>query len=206
MLFRSVHVRTELLASAGAIEAMVESGVDVVSVELHAACAHTYRDTMGFDRYEDALANVRRLLDLRRAPGGLDADLFGLPFVVPRMQRRAATVADLAAFWQEWGRLGTALLEAPPTAFVGDEVQAAPDRLVDASNPLRSQRRELWRRMKVLSDGLVPAAECDLHGSTAVASLERMGVVDAWREVVSRRRDVRRESGEGAVELRTRTP
>jgi Protein of unknown function DUF115 len=203
---RAVHVRTELLASAGAIEAMVEAGVDVVSVELHAACAHTYRDTMGFDRYDDALANVRRLLDLRRAPAGTDPDLFGLPFVVPRMQRRAATVADLSAFWQEWGRLGTAVLEAPPTAFVGDEVQDAHDRLADASNPLRSQRRELWRRMKVLSDGLVPAAECDLLGSTAVASLERMGIVDAWREVVARRRDIRRERGEGAVELRTRTP
>jgi hypothetical protein len=203
---RAVHVRTELLAPAGAIEAMVEAGVDAVSVELHAACAHTYRDTMGFDRYEDALDNVRRLLELRRAAGGADVDLFGLPFVVPRMQRRASTVADLAAFWQDWGRLGTAVMEAPPTAYVGDEVQLATDRLADASNPLRSQRRELWRRMKVLSDGLVPAAECDLHGITAVASVQRLGVVESWRETVSRRRDVRRERGEDAVELRTRTP
>jgi hypothetical protein len=161
---------------------------------------------MGFDRYEDALANVRRLLELRRAAGGADVDLFGLPFVVPRMQRRASTVADLAAFWQEWGRLGTAVMEAPPTAYMGDEVQLATDRLADASNPLRSQRRELWRRMKVLSDGLVPAAECDLHGITAVASVQRLGVVESWRETVSRRRDVRRERGEDAVELRTRTP
>jgi hypothetical protein len=203
---RAVHVRTELLAPAGAVEAMVEAGVDAVSVELHAACAHTYRETMGFDRYDEAVANVRRLLDLRRAEGGADPDLFGRPFVVPRMQRRAATVADLSAFWQEWGRLGTAILESPPTAFLGEDMQQAPDRLADGSNPLRSQRRELWRRMKIHSDGNVPVAECDLLGSTAVARVDRLGVVGAWRETVTRRRDVRRELGEGAFELRTRVP
>jgi CTP:molybdopterin cytidylyltransferase MocA len=203
---RAVHVRTELLAPAGHIERLVESGVDVVSVELHAACAHTYRETMGFDRYDEAVSNVRRLLDLRRAAGGADVDLYGLPFVVPRMQRRAATVADLAAFWQEWGHLGTPVLESPPRTYLGDDEVSQPDRLPDASNPLRSQRRELWRRMKILSDGRVPAAECDLGGTTAVANVERTGVLAAWREAVSRRRDVRREEGEGAVELRTRTP
>ena len=60
--------------------------------------------------------------------------------------------------------------------------------------------------MKVFSDGSVPAAECDLSGSTAVASLQRTGVVAAWREVVQRRRDARREDGVGAPELRTRNP
>jgi hypothetical protein len=203
---RAVHVRTELLAGAAELEALVAAGVDVVSVELHAACAHTYRQMMGFDRYDEALGNVRRLLDLRRAPEGMDRDLFGLPFVVPRMQRRGATVADLAPFWQEWGHLGTAVLESPPDAFLGDELGARPDRLVDCSNPLRSQRRELWRRMKVFSDGSVPVAECDLGAVTSVASLERVGVLDAWREVVSRRRDIRRDEGTGAIELRTRSP
>ncbi len=205
---RAVHVRTELLAGAADIERLAEAGVDVVSVELHAACAHTYREMMGFDRYDEAVTNVRRLLDLRHAPAGADRELFGLPFVVPRMQRRSATVADLAAFWQEWGHLGTATLEHPPGSFLGDDGggDAHPDRLADGSNPLRSQRRELWRRMKVLSDGTVPAAECDLSGSTAVASLQRTGLVSAWREVVQRRRDARREDGVSAPELRTRNP
>ena len=80
------------------------------------------------------------------------------------------------------------------------------DRLADAANPPRAQRRELWRRMKVLADGSVPVAECDLLGVTSVGSLQRMPVVDAWREVVARRRQLRREQGVGAPELRTRTP
>ena len=60
--------------------------------------------------------------------------------------------------------------------------------------------------MKVFSDGSVPVAECDLAAVTSVASLERVGVLDAWREVVSRRRDIRRDEGTGALELRTRSP
>jgi hypothetical protein len=203
---RAVHVRTELLAPTGAVEAMLEAGVDVVSVELHAACAQTYRATMGFDRYEDCLSNVRRLVGMRRAPEGCDVDFFGLPFVVPCMQRRAETVADLAAFAQEWGHLGTAVLESPTFALVDDEVVTRPDRLADAGTPLRTQRRELWRRMTIRSDGSVPIAECDLVGSTSVASLQRTGLVDAWREVVARRRQIRREQGVGAPELRTRNP
>jgi hypothetical protein len=39
-----------------------------------------------------------------------------------------------------------------------------------------------------------------------VATVGRLGVVGAWRETVARRRDVRREQGEGALELRTRAP
>jgi hypothetical protein len=49
-------------------------------------------------------------------------------------------------------------------------------------------------------------AECDLGAVSSVASLERVGVLDAWREVVTRRRDIRREEGAGAIELRTRSP
>lgn len=203
---RAVHVRTELLAPAGSVEAMLEAGVDVVSVELHAASVQTYRATMGFDRYDDCVANVRRMIGMRRAAPGCDPDFFGLPFVVPRMQRRAETVADLAAFAQEWGQLGTSVLESPTFALVDGEVATRKDRLADAGTPLRTQRRELWRRMKVFSDGSVPVAECDLVGSTAVASLQRTGLVEAWREVVARRRQIRREQGAEAPELRTRTP
>jgi hypothetical protein len=203
---RAIHVRTELLAPTGAIEAMLQAGVDVVSVEVHAACRETYRATMGVDRFEDCMANIRRVLQLRSAPAGCDADLFGLPFVVPRMQRRSDTVADLAAFAAEWASLGTSVLESPTFAIVDGQVVTQRDRLSDASTPPRTQRRELWRRLKVLSDGGVPAAECDILGQTVVASLLQTPLLEAWRDVVARRRQIRREQGGQAMELRTRTP
>jgi len=203
---RAVHVRTELLSPSHAIDALLEAGVDVLSVELHAACRETYRVTMGVDRFEDCMANVRRVLQMRRVPEGCDPDLFGLPLVVPRMQRRSDTVADLAAFSSEWAALGTAVLEHPTLAMVDGELVTHRDRLADASTPPRTQRRELWRRMKVMSNGAVPVAECDILGQTAVASLATVPLLEAWRDVVARRRAIRREQGPDALALRTRTP
>lgn len=203
---RAIHVRTELLAPTGAIEAMLHAGVDVVSVEVHAACRETYRTTMGVDRFEDCMANIRRVLQLRSTPSGCDPDLFGLPFVVPRMQRRSDTVADLAAFAAEWSSLGTAVLEGPTLAIVDGEVATHADRLADATTPARTQRRELWRRLEVFSDGGVPTAECDILGQTAVATLDRTPLLEAWRDLVARRRQIRREQGGRAIELRTSTP
>jgi hypothetical protein len=203
---RAIHVRTELLAPAHAIEALLEAGVDVLSVDIHAASRETYRVTMGVDRYEDCMANVRRVIQMRRAPEGADPDLFGLPFVVPRMQRRADTVADVAAFAAEWSVLGTALLEPPMLAVVDGEPVTRRDRLADASTPARTQRRELWRRMKVLSNGAVPVSECDILGQTAVATVADHSLLEAWRDVVARRRQIRREHGPQALELRTRSP
>lgn len=203
---RAVHVRTELLAPANAIEAMLEAGVDVLSVDVHAASRETYRVTMGVDRYEDCMANVRRILQMRRAPESADPELFGLPFVVPRMQRRADTVADIAAFSAEWSVLGTALLEPPMLAVVDGEAVTRRDRLADASTPARTQRRELWRRMKVLSNGAVPVSECDILGQTAVATIGESSLLEAWRDVVARRRQIRREQGTEALDLRTRSP
>ena len=203
---RAVHVRTELLAPVGIMESMLEAGVDVVSVELHAACRETYRVTMGVDRYEDCMANVRRLLQMRSAPEGCDLDLYGLPYVVPRMQRRSDTVADVAGFIAEWAALGTAVLEGPTLAISEGEVATPADRLADASTPARTQRRELWRRMRVLSDGRVPAAECDITGATSVANLEQTSLREAWKDVVAHRRQVRREHGTTSAELWTATP
>jgi hypothetical protein len=132
--------------------------------------------------------------------------LFGLPFVVPRMQRRSDTVADLAAFASEWSSLGTAVLEGPTLAIVDGEVATQPDRLADATTPARTQRRELWRRLEVFSDGGVPTSECDILGQSAVATLERTPLLEAWRDLVARRRQIRREQGGRAIELRTSTP
>jgi hypothetical protein len=60
--------------------------------------------------------------------------------------------------------------------------------------------------MKVLSNGAVPVSECDILGQTAVATVADHSLLEAWRDVVARRRQIRREHGPQALELRTRSP
>jgi hypothetical protein len=75
---RGVHIRTELLAPAAVIEEVVAAGVDVVSIEIDAACGETYRRMHGIDRHRDVLQNAERLLAAMRAhPLGGDAAVIG---------------------------------------------------------------------------------------------------------------------------------
>jgi hypothetical protein len=66
--------------------------------------------------------------------------------------------------------------------------------------------REMLRRMVVLSDGSVPLSELDLRGEHIFGHIERMPLLQLWRDLVARRKQLRRDHGESHPDLRTRTP
>ena len=80
------------------------------------------------------------------------------------------------------------------------------DPLASARPPARVAYRELHRRMTILSDGTVPVAELDLHGERPIGSVDATPVLDLWRNLVQRRRQIRREQGPDAEDLRIATP
>lgn len=80
------------------------------------------------------------------------------------------------------------------------------DPLASARPPARVAYRELHRRMTILSDGAVPLGELDLHGEQSIGHVDRAPVVDLWRQLVNRRRQLRREEGAEIELLRIRTP
>jgi hypothetical protein len=203
---RGVHVRTELLGSSDVIDRLLASPVDVISVDLHAMTAETYRSMMGIDRFGEALANVERLMMGRRhlsGPRGIEA--IALPWICPRLQRRVESYEDIDAYFDKWSRLlGTAILEGP---IPFDSTPERPgDPLASARPPSRVAYRELHRRMTVLSDGSVPVSELDLFGEASIGNVERDAVLDLWRTLVARRRQTCREFGPDVEDLRIRTP
>ena len=203
---RGVHVRTELLAGDEAIDRLLASPVDVVSVEVQGVGPATYRAQMGVDRFNDMLAGLGRLLAGRRhvaGPAGREG--FFLPWVCPRIQRRVESYEDIDPFWEHWSRqLGTAIIDGPIP------FDPTPDRPVDplasARVPNRVAFRELHRRMTILSDGTVPISELDLFGERNIGSVDATALIDLWRTLVQRRRQAHREEGEGHESLRLRTP
>jgi hypothetical protein len=202
---RGVHVRTELLAPRATIDAVIEAGVDVLSVELDADDPATYRRMHGVDRFRDALANIEHALGSRAHLAGSGGAAYATPWIVPRLQRREESYEDIDAFFDRWQHLiGTPVIEGPAPFDHSAEHPADP--LASARAPSRAMWREMLRRMLVLSDGSVPLSELDLRGDRIFSHVDRAPLLGLWRDLVQRRKQVRREQGELYQDLRTRIP
>ena len=202
---RGVHLRTELLAPPATVDAVIDAGVDVVTVDLHATTPETYRAMVGLDAFATVEANLARLVASRRLLEGRGRDAIGLPWIAPRLQRRPETLRELPAFIARWdAELGTACLEGPPPADPTPERREL--RAFPIAVPPRVAYRELHRRMPVLSDGGVPISELDLAGEHRLGSVDTAPLLDLWRSLVQRRRQARREEGPDVESLRLRMP
>ena len=206
---RGVHIRTELLASHKSIDAVLEAGVDVVSVEINADNAETYRRMHGVDRFRDALAGIERVFAHRVELSSSGAAALASPWIVPRLQRRHESYEDIDGFFDRWQHLlGTPVLEGAPPREDGAPPEASDARppLASARAPFAAMWREMLRRMLVLSDGTVPLSEFDFRGERIFAHVDRGPLLGIWRDLVARRKQIRRDGGEAHPDLWTRTP
>ena len=202
---RGVHIRTELLAPRAVLDAVIEAGADVLSVELDADDAATYRRMHGVDRFRDALANIEHALGSRAHLAGSGGAAYATPWIVPRLQRRVESYEDIDTFFDRWQHLiGTPVIEGPAPFDPSAEHPADP--LASARAPSRAMWREMLRRMLVLSDGTVPLSELDLRGDRIFGHVDRGPLLGLWRDLVQRRKQIRREQGELHQDLRTRIP
>ncbi|MSR42011.1 MAG: DUF115 domain-containing protein [Phycisphaerales bacterium] len=203
---RAVHVRTELLSPRPQIAAMVEAGVDIVSVDLHADTAACYQRMTGVHRFAEAIGNLEYLMSLRTlVSGAAGSSAMYTPWIVPRLQRRVESLVDVESFFDRWQYLlGTPVLEGPPPF---DATTEAPlDTLASARAPANAMYRELMRRLVVLSDGTIASGELDIRADQIVANVDRNSLTEIWRDVIARRRAAKREPVVGALELRTWAP
>ena len=180
----AVHVRSELLVDRDVLDRLLAAGVDALSVDLHADTAETYRAMMGLDRFGEVIDNLEYLVRRReRLTDHGEVAALALPWIVPRLQRRAESLGDLEAFFDRWQAvLGTALIEGPPA------VPGSADTLMPAEAPQRVALDELARRMTVYSDGTVPVSELDVAGAASAGDAREVPLAELWTDLCARRR------------------
>jgi hypothetical protein len=206
---RMVRVRTDLVVDAEIVERLLAAPIDVVEVDLDAEHADTHHRMHGGHVFDRVIANVERLIAGRRlldpsvplpAEVGADARL-GLPWIVPRIQRRIETIGELPEFFERWRRrLGCAVVDGPIRwpAGLGDTVDA----LSPTRPPLRADRLVAATRMTILADGSVPISETDPLGDEVVGRVGDRPLRDLWREVVEGRRELAVELGAPPAPMR----
>ena len=174
-----VHVRTDLLCDPERVDALLDCGADVISVDLMADTAEGYRLVMGTDLFERARGNLVRLLERRgQSPVGLPRT-----WIVPRITRCDAVYGEIESFFDRWIMgAGAAVIDTLPCALPGDRIEPLP---VPAAASLRLSRE----RMVVLSDGRVPLSEADLAGERTVGDACREGLAAVWRKLGGRRQE-----------------
>lgn len=172
-----IHIRTDLTGSTQDVDALLDSGVDVVSVDLMAHSSETYRRIMGVDLYAHVRANLERLIEGRRTLDGTP-----IPWVVPRITRCDAAQPEIEAFFDHWLlAAGAVVIDPLPRPIPGERIEPLP-------RPRGAIRRRHRLGMTILSDGTTPVDERDVLGDWPVGDASRESIVNLWQRITEARR------------------
>jgi hypothetical protein len=144
----SVELRTDLLREGIDAKELLESGVDILSVDILAEQSETYKSLTGQDRLEDVYARVQTIFDELRS-GFRDGSQSGDVWFVPRMTRCDAVYNEIESFYDKWLMLcGSAVLDPLPQRVSNQRIQRLP---IPASRQYQLDRNTMY----VGSDGTV---------------------------------------------------
>ncbi|MCW5754521.1 MAG: DUF115 domain-containing protein [Phycisphaeraceae bacterium] len=165
-----VHVRTDLVGEADDVAALLETGVEIISIDLLAHSRAVYARVAGLDLFGRARENTEQLVQGARrrwsAAGG-----FGIPWVVPRLTRCEAVAEEIEPFYDYWlGMCGAAVIDALPRAVRGERFAPLP-------LPAAAQRRLHGRALLVRCDGSI------VVGERVAGHVDRGGLADAMKRV-----------------------
>lgn len=190
----AVHLRTDLIAEDHVIDLVLSVLPDVVSIDLHASTAETYRLVTGHDCFAQALANTERLLNARTFQGGLPH-----PWIVPRITRRDAVYGQIEGFYDRALYFAAAGVIDPLTrSFPGERIAPLP-------KPASLVARDAASRLYVRCDGAAVADETDPNctESSPAGNVFSEGIGAVWPRLLHRRRDAWIAGGHTHPDLRT---
>jgi hypothetical protein len=176
----AVHLRTDLVAQPATLDALWDAAPDIISIDLMATDADTYRRLMGIDRLTHVRANLDSLAKRRAAdaPGSLR-----LPWIVPRLTRCDAVYEQIERFYDNaLMHLGAAVIDPLPQPMPGDRIEPLP-------SPDSASRRHDLESMTILSDGSIPLGSGDFRAEHPITSAARESIPDAWRRLTAARKD-----------------
>lgn len=168
-----IAIRTSAVnLDAGAIEALVESDLDVLNVLLDAATPETYRKVHRSKSFDDVVANLERLCGVqqqRRCPR---------PLIVCELLKSHETMDDLEAFYDRWIRKTASAVIAGPSHYAGHWPNQA---VVRMAPPTRFPCLRLPHRATILADGRMTLCDQDFRGRHAVGSLHESRLAELWQ-------------------------
>jgi len=144
-----VHIRTDLLCeNTNDLAALLETGVDVVSIDIGASSPETYAQLRECKHYDRVLSNTEWLIHNRTLTSGVPNT-----WVVPRITRRDEVYEQIEQFYDGWLLVG-----ASP---VIDALHAPIDgaRIEPLGMPAHIEQRDNRVAFTVLADGTVPVDE-----------------------------------------------
>ena len=201
-----ICIETDLLADRPAIDAALSMPIDVFSVRINADTAETYRSLMvdpsasaGGDDFSLVTDNIQYLLrkrnqrwqegepdaaSVRPQESGLPG-VPGVPWIVPRLIKTAATLKDMETFFERWLTFsGHAVIE-PATTGCGLIPDMAP---LSMAPPRRFACRQLQDRMTIHADGRVARCDQDWLGKAPAGDTTQTTLAEIWHAMAELRK------------------
>jgi len=185
-----IAVETDLLVDDQAVDALLDSPVDLVSVRVNADTQPGYREAMGVDGFPTVVRNLEGLINGRgrRDLAGAELDPPGpllKPWIVPRLVKTAETLEQMEMFFDRWLHfVQHAVIEPaqPGRSVTGDDLMPRQSP-VEMAPPKRVTCRQLRQRMTILSDGRVARCDQDWQGEAGVGDLSQMDINELWQRI-----------------------
>ncbi len=168
-----IAVRTNALAlTDDRIEAMIRHQVDIVSPLVDATTAELYVRVHGQDRFEEASARIRRLIEIRTERKVV------APLVVAEMVKSIETVGELDTFFDGWVREAGWATIAGYSHYAGQREDRG---VMNMCPPSRCACRRIMWRATILADGRMLVCDQDFTGARAVGKIGESSLGELWR-------------------------
>ena len=169
---------------------LIDAGVDLVAVRLHADTPAVYAAATGRDPndFDVVRSHMQRLLDHRLGESAR-------PEIVPQMMKCAATLGDLEPFFiRNWQVAGHATLQRAPTCGLGPAALLADLNPVPMERPFAADAAyrpaappPRKRRLTIRSSGVVTLCAQDDDARFPLGHVTDVPLVDLWQNLLDGR-------------------